>query len=102
MSGPRTRSTGPEVDQAVGQRVKKHRTERGWDFLQLHREIEAATKDDPWGPTVISPAVLKNCEEGMIVGHGRRQVRRITTGEVRGMALAFGITTDDLIFGYSL
>lgn len=101
MGAPRTRSTGPEVDQQVGDRIREYRTERGWNWLQLHDEIMDATRQDPWGPTEISPATLKNMEDGMIITKGKRQVRRKSAGEIRALALAFGVSTDDLIFGRS-
>lgn len=101
MNAPRTRSTGPETDEQVGNRIRQYREERGWDYLRLHREIIDATRDDPQGPTEISPATLRNMERGMIVAKGERQVRRKSAGEIRALALAFGVSADDLIFGRS-
>jgi hypothetical protein len=93
----RTRSITTDVSERTGRRIRRLRTERGWSYLDLHRAIVKATETDSWGPTAISPAVLRNMEDGVIISAGVRKTRWIEVGEARAIAMAFGMSIDQLI-----
>ena len=99
MAQPRTRSTSPEVSKRTGEKVRRLRLERGWSYLDLHDEIVSATWEDPQGPTSISQAVLRNIEEGITIAPGTRKPRWIEVGEARALAMAFGVSIDNLVNG---
>ncbi len=97
MTQARTRSTGTEVDERTGRRVARFRVQRGWSYRQLSLAVHDMTRDDPGGPQEITPGVLRNIEDGIPMGNGVRQVRRVTVGEASLLARVFGMTVSELI-----
>ena len=99
MIQARTRSIGPEVSERTGRRIRRLRTEQGWTYQDLSLAVHDLTRDDPDGQKEISVAVLRNMENGILLGSGIRQPRRIEIGEAAVLARVFGVTIDYLAGG---
>lgn len=95
---PRVRSTGPEWDQKVGQRIRLLMDERDppWTYQEISRLIAAATAEEYGGPVHITAGTLRSMVEGYY-GESGMKPRRITAGELRALALAFDVTSDWLL-----
>jgi len=95
---PRMRSTGPERDQEVGRRIWQlmKQQEPEWSYPELSRQIETATAEEPEGPVHITAGTLRSMVEGYY-GEDGMKPRRITAGELRALALTFGVSSDWLL-----
>lgn len=95
---PRVRSTGPEWDREVGQRIREMMDEREppWTYPELSRRIETATAEEFGGPIHITAGTLRSMVEGYYGEEGMKP-RRITAGEIRALSLAFDVTSDWLL-----
>lgn len=93
---PRVRSTGPERDREVGQRIRELMDQEQWTYPELSRQIELATSEEYGGPVHISAGTLRSMVEGYY-GEDGMKPRRITAGELRALALTFDVTSDYLL-----
>ncbi len=95
---PRVRSTGPEWDQKVGQRIRELMDDRDppWTYPEVSRLIATATAEEYGGPVHITAGTLRSMVEGYYGEEGMKP-RRITAGELRALALAFDVSSDFLL-----
>lgn len=93
---PRVRSTGPEQDREVGLRIHQlmEQQEPRWTYPELSRQIAVATAEEYGGPIHITAGTLRSMVEGYYGEGGVMKPRRITAGELRALALAFGVSSD--------
>lgn len=100
MTQARIRSIGPEISEQTGNHLYKLRwLDRQWTYNELSLHIHDVTRDDLDGPKDISPGVLRNMEQGVVI-NGERQARRITVDEAVVLARVFDISVDKLVAGY--
>lgn len=97
MAQARKRSIGPEVSERAGRRVRRLRVERGWTHEALSLQIHDLYRDDPEEQKELSPVVLRNMENGVLLPSGIRQVRRITVDEAVVLAEVFNVSLDELL-----
>lgn len=103
MRKSRERSVGPEWSREAGLRLQQLRLRRYPDtsdagaYRLLHEDIAAATKDWPDGPVDLSPATLRAMELGRYDEEGEITTRRMEVGELRALAVTFGVSTDFLL-----
>ena len=95
---PRVRSTGPERDREVGQRIRQLMDDRDppWTYTEISRLIAAATAEEYGGPIHITAGTLRSMVEGYY-GEDGMKPRRITAGELRALSLAFNVSSDWLL-----
>ena len=95
---PRVRSTGPEWDQKVGQRIRElmEQQDPRWTYPELSYRIQVATAEEYGGPIHITAGTLRSMVEGYY-GEDGMKPRRISAGELRALSLAFEVSSDFLL-----